>query len=89
MGFDLAIASASKRARIEEQERAFTSLWMDLPELIRGYRPDDRYDVREQAYTVFDRYAKTHDDVGIARLRFAMTTQQDLRAEFFGRDLGG
>ena len=61
-------------------------LWRDLPELIRGYAPDDRYDVRELAYSVFDRYAKTHDEHGITRLRFAMTTQQDLRTEFFGKE---
>ncbi len=83
---DMHLASASKRARIEEQEEAFTSLWRDLPELIRGYAPDDRYDVRELAYSVFDRYAKVHDEHGITRLRFAMTTQQDLRTEFFGRE---
>jgi len=85
---DFLLASMSKHARIEAQERAFTSLWTDLPELIRGYPSENRFTVREQAYSTFDRYAKTHDEDGIGRLRFALASQQDLRAEFFGREFG-
>ena len=68
------MAQASNR-----EEIAWESLWQALPELVRNYPPDQKDAARELAYALFDRFARTKDDDGMTRLRFAMETQDDLR----------
>ena len=57
----------------------YSDLWTALPELVRNYPPDQKDAARELAYALFDRFARTKDDDGMTRLRFAMETQDDLR----------